>query len=199
VGVSAFLLAAVHSPHDSSIRAVAQASARTAYVAMCLALAWGVFAATGWIGRLSGRRATRVGHITLALFAIVLGFLHAAAFSLLTDQNEIFPSTVLINPISASGKLRWSLGIVGLELILAVLVTSTLRRLFVYRRWLNLHRLAYPAVALIIVHSWLGALANGNLSLLWLAGLTVLIPTILVTVLRFVSPRKLVEIGLLAD
>jgi sulfoxide reductase heme-binding subunit YedZ len=193
------LLAAVHSPHDSSIRAVAQASARTAYVAMCLALAWGVFAATGWIGRLAGRRATRVGHITLALFAIVLGFLHAAAFSLLTDRNEIFPDTALINPISASGKLRWSLGIVGLELILAVLVTSILRRLFVYRRWLNLHRLAYPAVALIIVHSWLGALANGNLSLLWLAGLTVLVPTILVTVLRFVSPRKLVEIGLLAD
>jgi len=184
VGVSSFLLAAVHSPHDSSIRAVAQASARTAYVAMCLALAWGVFAATGWIGRLSGRRATRTGHITLALFAIVLGLLHAAAFSRLTDPNELFPATTLINPINPAGKLRWALGIVGLELVIAVLATSILRRLFVYRRWLNLHRLAYPAVALIIVHSWLGAWVNGNLSLLWLAGLTVLVPTALVVAIQ---------------
>jgi sulfoxide reductase heme-binding subunit YedZ len=199
VGLSDFLLAAVHSPHDSSIRAMAQASARTAYVAMCLALAWGVFAATGWIGRLSGRRATRVGHITLALFAIVLGTLHAAAFVFLTDPDEVFVPSTLLNPVSSAGKLRWSLGIVGLELVIAVLLTSLLRRFFIYRRWLNVHRVAYVAVALIVVHSWLGAFANGNLSLLWLAGVTVLVPTILVTVLRFVSPRKLVSLGLLGD
>jgi sulfoxide reductase heme-binding subunit YedZ len=188
-----------HSIHDTNIRAIAQASARTAYVAMCLSLCWGIFVATGWIGRLTGRDAMRRSHIILATFAIVTAVVHAGLFLLLSDTNEEFALGTIVIPFAAHGQARWALGIVGLEVMIAIGVSSALQRFFVYRRWLNAHRFAYPAVALAVGHSWLGAAANGNMQLLWLAGLTVLVPTALLSGLRFVPARFLVSLGLLAE
>lgn len=189
----------VYSPHDTGVRAVAQASARAAYVVMCLALCWGILAATGWVGKLTGRKALRTSHIALATFAIVFAVIHAAAFLFLTDLDERYTPTMLALPFASGGALRWVPGILGLEILIALSVSSVLRRLFVYRRWLRLHLFAYPAVALVLVHSWFGAVVNGHLDLLWIAGLTILVPTVLLTALRFTPPRILADVGLVSD
>ncbi|HEX3788323.1 MAG TPA: ferric reductase-like transmembrane domain-containing protein [Pseudonocardiaceae bacterium] len=196
--VQLFLQAApVHSPHDAGVRQVAALSARLAYVLMCLTLCWGVFVSTGWVHKLSGRQATRSSHMVFATLALAFGGLHAASFLFLTDQH--FSALMLTVPIVDGGQLRWAAGIIGFELMVAIAISTGLQRFFAYRRWLWLHRLAYVAVGLLVIHSLFGAIANGHLEILWLGGLTVLVPTIVLGAVRFVPPRLLTGAGLVEE
>jgi sulfoxide reductase heme-binding subunit YedZ len=191
-------LAVAHSPHDSGIRQIAALSARLAYLFMCLTLSWGVFTATGWINRITGRPAVRSTHLVFATFTIAFGVLHATAFLFLTDGNELYSPIMLIVPMVSGGLLRWGFGIIGIELMIAIAITAGLQHRVRYRKWLRFHQLGYIAVALTIVHSWLGAAANGHLELLWLGGLTLLAPVVLLSVLRFTPSRMLAAAGLIS-
>ena len=180
--------------HDIGVREVAALSARASYVFMCLTLCWGVLTATGWIRRLTGHQAIRSAHMILAIFTLATGITHAIVFLLLREQGlDAFGITVPF-----SGKLRHTLGILGLEIMVAITITTGLRRFIRYRNWLRFHQLAYIAVAMVAVHSWVGAIANGHLALLWLAGITVLTPAVTLTALRFLPPKLLIRTGLLA-
>ncbi len=185
------------SSHDTGVRQVAALSARLAYVLTCLALAWGVLVATGWLNRLAGRQATRSSHMIFASLAIGFGGIHAAAFLFATDEH--FSPARLTVPLLPGSPLRHALGIVGIELMLAIALSALVQRFLSYRRWLRLHRVAYPAVALIVLHSLFGAMTNGHLALLWLAGLTALAPAVLLTALRFLPARMLSDAGLLEE
>ncbi|OLF17288.1 ferredoxin [Actinophytocola xanthii] len=179
--------------HDVGVREVAALSARAAYVLMCLTLCWGIFTATGWIKRLTGYQAIRSGHMILASFTLAAGTTHAIVFLLLREQG--LDLTGIAVPFS--GLFRHTLGILGLELMMAIAIAVGLKRFVNYRRWLRFHQLAYIAVAMLVLHSWFGAIANGHLSTLWLGGFTVLVPAVTLTVLRCVPPRVLIRAGLL--
>ncbi|WP_309115087.1 ferredoxin [Saccharothrix sp.] len=171
---------------------VAPWSGRLAYVAMCLTICLGVLTATGWVrGLPGGRRALRVTHQALATFSLVLGLTHALA---LTASGVISPLAVVL-PLGAP---RHVLGVLGFELMVAVAVTAALQGSTFYRSWLPLHRLAYVAVWLCAMHAWLGAAAAGTVPVLWLGGITVLVPAITLTLLRFLPPRTLVRLGIIA-
>jgi sulfoxide reductase heme-binding subunit YedZ len=187
---------ATPSPHDAGVRQVAALSARLAYAMMCATLAWGVLVSTGWLHRLSGRQATRNSHMVLATLTLAFGAIHVLSFLFLTDVN--FTVITLFVPF-ADGALRHTAGIVGFEAIIAIAVSVGFQRYFRYRRWLLLHRLAYPAVALLVLHSLFGAIANGHLEILWLGGITLLTPTVVLAVLRFVPSRVLAEAGLVEE
>jgi methionine sulfoxide reductase heme-binding subunit len=187
----------VHSAHDSGVRQVAALSARLAYALMCLTLVWGIFTATGWVTKLTGRQAVRSSHMMMATFTLAFGGIHAACFLFLTDSDEIFSWANLTIPLVDGGQLRWALGIVGIELMTAITASTGLVKYFVYRRWLRLHQTAYIAVGLTILHSWFGAVANGHLSIVWLGGLTLMIPTVVLAVLRWVPSKTLVGAGLI--
>ncbi|TWP45607.1 ferredoxin [Lentzea tibetensis] len=194
------LLVAQASDFDSGVKKMAQISARLAYVLMCATLSWGVLIATGWAQRLTGREGLKNGHMVLATLAIAFGALHAFAFTLLrSDPPDYSPFNLirLIVPLIDGGLVRHSMGIIGLELMAAIAITASVRHKVFYRKWLRLHQVAYAAVALTVVHSWLGAIANGNLSLLWLGGLTVLVPTATLAIARFMPPEVLAKIGML--
>jgi sulfoxide reductase heme-binding subunit YedZ len=180
--------------HDIGVREVAALSARASYVFMCLTLCWGVLTATGWIKRLTGHQAIRSAHMILATFTLAAGLAHAVVFLLLREQGlNIFGIAVPF-----SGQLRHTLGILGLEIMLAITVTTGMRRFIRYRNWLRFHQFAYLAFGLVVVHSWFGAIANGHLALLWLGGITVLTPAVTLTALRFLPPKMLIRAGLLA-
>ena len=187
---------AVPSPHDAGVRQVAALSARLAYVLMCATLSWGVLVSTGWVHRLTGRQATRNSHMVLATLTLAFATIHVLSFLFLTDVD--FTTVTLFVPL-ADGVLRHTAGIIGFEVILAIALSVAVQRFFKYRRWLFLHRLAYPAVGLLVVHSLFGAIANGHLDFLWLGGLTFLVPTVVLAVLRFVPSRVLTEVGLVKE
>ncbi|QFZ24357.1 ferredoxin [Saccharothrix syringae] len=162
---------------------------------MCATLCWGVLIATGWANKITGRQGLRNSHMVLATLALAFGSLHAFAFTLL--ELGAFSHLRLLVPFADGGLFRHALGILALELMLAIAFTAGLRKKIYYRKWLRLHQLAYAAVVLGVVHSWFGAIANGNLALLWLAGLTVLIPTATIAIARFLPPDVLVKLGML--
>lgn len=182
------------SEHDVGVWDVATLSGRLAYVAMCLAACWGVLTATGWIRRITGRSALRATHQALATFAMVMAVAHAVSFLLL--DNGSLAAYQLVLPLVGGGEVRHALGVVGLELMLAASVTAALQRTF-YRDWLRLHRLAYVGVWLGAMHAWLGASASGHVAVVWLGGITVLMPAITLTVLRFLPPHLLVRVGVI--
>jgi sulfoxide reductase heme-binding subunit YedZ len=179
--------------HDIGIREVAALSARVAYVLMCLTLCWGILTATGWVRRLTGHHAIRAGHMMLATFTVASGMAHAVVFMLLREQG--LSAFGILVPFS--GKFRHTLGIIGLELMIAITLAVALKNVVNYRRWLKFHQTAYVAVAMVVVHSWFGAIANGHLAVVWLGGVTVVTPAITLTALRLTPPSLLIKAGLL--
>jgi sulfoxide reductase heme-binding subunit YedZ len=184
------------SEHDNGVWDVATLSGRTAYVTMCLAACWGVLTATGWVRKITGRAALRSTHQVLATFAMATAVAHVSAFLLL--ESAPLAAYQLVLPLVGGGEFRHALGVVGLELMLAASVTAALQRTVFYRNWLNLHRLAYVGVWLSAMHAWLGASASGHVPVVWLTGITVLMPAITLTVLRFLPPQLLARMGVIA-
>ncbi len=180
--------------HDIGVREVAVLTARTSYVLMCLTLCWGILTATGWIRRLTGHQAIRSTHMILATFTLATGMIHAVVFVLLREQSLSLAGII----VPFSGKFRHALGILGLEIMIAITVFTGLKRFMRYRNWLRFHQLAYLAVGLTVIHSWFGAIANGHLAIVWLGGITVLTPAITLTALRFLPPKMLIRAGVLA-
>jgi ferredoxin len=179
--------------HDIGIREVAALSARCSYVLMCFTLCWGIFTATGWIRRLTGYQAVRSGHMILAILTLSTGVTHAGIFLLLREQGL----SMIGITVPFSGLFRHALGIMGLEVMIAITVAVGFKRFVAYRKWLRFHQLAYVAVAMVVVHSWFGAIANGHLAVVWLTGITVLVPAATLSLLRLLPPRWLIKAGML--
>ncbi|MDQ7809200.1 ferredoxin [Amycolatopsis sp. A133] len=181
------------SPHDTGIAEAAALSGRLTYLCMCLTLCWGVLAATGWVRRFSGQDAIRTGHVLLAAFTLALGTLHGLTFLFLEDDP--FGVADLLLPFY-DGTPRHALGIAGLELVVAVSVTAGLRRGAREGRWLRFHQAGYLAIGLLAVHAWLGAASSGHVAVVWLAGITLLAPPVLLSVLRVLPAAVLARAGL---
>jgi sulfoxide reductase heme-binding subunit YedZ len=126
--------------------------------------------------------------------AVAFGSLHALAFLLMADSRVEF--VALVVPFLYGG-LPVAFGIVALELMVTIALSTAVARALRYRRWLWLHRLGYLAIGLGVVHSLLGAMIDRHFAALWLAGLAVLVPTALIAALRFVPARFLTRIGVL--
>jgi ferredoxin len=188
-------LTTVSSPHDAGLAEAATLSGRLTYLCMCLTLCWGVLAAAGWVRRFSGQDAVRTGHVVLAAFTLATGTLHGLTFLFLDD--DAFGVADLLLPFY-DGTTRHALGIVGLELVVAVSVTAGLRHGAREGRWLRFHQFGYLAIGLLAVHAWLGAISSGHLAVVWLAGITVGVPPVVLSALRVLPASALVRAGLIA-
>ena len=189
-------LAAGEAAHDSGILEMATLSARLAYAMMCLTLSWGVLTCMGRVSRLTGRQALRSGHLVLATLTLAFAGSHAVAYLMLREQP--LPLVQVVIPFTAS-RFRYTMGVLAFEGMLVASVMVGLRRWMSYWRWLWIHRLTYPAFALGVGHSLLGAMAGGHLAILWLGGITLLMPAVVLAALRFMPAKALNTTGLLED
>lgn len=183
--------------HDAGIWEMSQLSARLAYALMCLTLCWGVFTSMGLVNRLTGRQAVRSGHMVLATLTLAFAGVHGVGF-LLLDTGAFTLVQVLV-PFASGVKLQYTLGVLAFEGMLAAALAVGLRRFMTYRRWLGIHRLAYPAFLFGAGHAFVAAMINGSLAALWLIGITLLVPTIIIAVLRFMPAKALATTGLIED
>ncbi|RJQ77827.1 ferredoxin [Pseudonocardiaceae bacterium YIM PH 21723] len=158
-------------------------------------MAWGIFTATGWVTRMTGREAIRSTHMVFATMTLAFGLVHAVCFPLLTDL--VFGFDKVFIPFW-DGITRHAVGIIGFELMLAAAFTTGARNLFKYRTWLRIHQGTYIAFVFLVIHSFFGAAANGTLNVVWLGGITLFIPAGLLCGLRFLPPSTLVRAGLVA-
>jgi sulfoxide reductase heme-binding subunit YedZ len=183
--------------HDAGIFEVSELSARLAYAMMCLTLCWGALTSMGWVGRATGRQALRSGHIFLVALTLAFAAVHTS--SLLMLQLSPFTPARLFIPFYGDNLLRHSLGILAVECLLAVLVATGMRRFMTAQRWLWLHRLAYPAFGFAVLHALFSAMAAGHMAILWLGGISLLIPTLVVIAIRFMPAKALATTGLIED
>ncbi|MGB3444120.1 MAG: ferric reductase-like transmembrane domain-containing protein [Actinophytocola sp.] len=188
------MLVLAAASHDDGVRELSVLSARLAYALMCLSLTWGVVVSTGWFDRLTGQHALRGTHQLFATLTLAFAFVHGVSFLLLTTPT---PAADLIIPFR--GVLRDTFGILAFEGMLTAAIAVGLKRWTSYWRWLWLHRLAYPAFALGVLHAFFQALAKGTLSSVYLGGLTLLVPAVTVILLRLVPAKTLEAAGLAED
>jgi sulfoxide reductase heme-binding subunit YedZ len=179
---------------DAGVLELGAISGRLTYALMCLSLTWGVLVTAGWADRLTGRPALRSGHLVLSSMTLAFAFSHIISFLFL--RAEIYTVVEAFLPFNGGVPLRTTMGILAFEGMLAASIAVGLRRWLSYRQWLGVHRLTYVAFGLGVVHAWFGAYNNGTLSGLWLLGITFLVPTLTVIMLRFLPARTLTGSGL---
>jgi sulfoxide reductase heme-binding subunit YedZ len=91
-------------------------------------------------------------HRNLGLLALVFGVVHVAA-AVIDDFVTLSWADALI-PFGAAYKPVWvGVGAIGSDLMLAVLITSGLRRRMGYKAWRSVHYLSYGAWASGLLHS----------------------------------------------
>jgi methionine sulfoxide reductase heme-binding subunit len=120
------------------------------------------------IGRVRSDRWPRFAveglHRTSSLLAVVFVAIHVV-----TAVLDSFASIALLDafvPFAGSYRPIWlGLGAVAFDLLLAVIVTSLLRRRLGHRRWRSVHWLAYASWPIAVVHT-LGT--GSDVQLLWL-------------------------------
>lgn len=179
---------------DAGVLQLGAVSGRLAYALMCLSLTWGVLVSAGWASRLTGRQALRSGHVVLSSLALAFIFSHMISFLFL--RAELYSFLEVFLPFNGGVPLRVTMGILAFEGMVAASIVVGVRRWLSYRQWLGIHRLSYVAFGLGVVHAFFGAYNNGTLSGLWLLGITFLVPTATVALLRLVPARTLTSTGL---
>ncbi len=91
-------------------------------------------------------------HRNLALLALMFGVVHVGT----TVIDSFVPIRLVdaVVPFQAAYRPFWlALGTIGADLMLAVLLTSAVRRRLGYRSWRSVHMLSYGAWGASVIHS----------------------------------------------
>jgi methionine sulfoxide reductase heme-binding subunit len=134
---------------------LARVTGLTSFVALSVSLLSGLALRTAVLDWLASNRVMRSTHEFTAILWAPVGLLHVLA--LLLDQTARVRPLDLLLPFQVPyGTLAIGLGTVSLDLFLLAAVTAWLRRRLNPGLWRWLHRLAYPAFALLFLHAVLG-------------------------------------------
>jgi sulfoxide reductase heme-binding subunit YedZ len=139
------------------------------FFVLWIAIIWGIVLRNGWASTRI-RHSTAAGiHTTIALFGLSLGVIHALAVEAgrgehirLVDVVVPFADKLPFGPApepyfndtaaTPVDRLGVTVGVIGLEVVLAIAVSILIQRRLGYRRWRALHGLAYAAFLLIVAH-----------------------------------------------
>src|ERR1700682_1121473 len=131
---------------------VSRVSGLSSYAALAVALVTGIALRTAVLDWLGTNRALRSLHEYTTVLWIPLAVIHLLA--LLLDKTARIGVLDVVVPFHSSyGVLGIGLGVLSLDLLLVVTVTAFFKRRMNKGLWVWLHRLSYPAFALIFLHS----------------------------------------------
>ena len=171
-----------YTPFDQGIRHIATLAGYLSYGLMALAIVFGILTTTGWARRLVSRSGMSSAHIVLAVTALTFGTLHGVSYIFQTGQN--FRLINAIVPFVAGGSLSVGLGIIGLDLGLAVALSIVVQRRLGYHRWHIVHYFAYGAFALSLIHTFTASPEVQSLRLLGVGVIGAAAACLLVYILR---------------
>jgi ferredoxin/DMSO/TMAO reductase YedYZ heme-binding membrane subunit len=145
-----------------SVHMVAASVGFTSFGFLWLAVVWGIVLRSGW-GLSRIRHATIYGiHMTVTLFAFMLGWVHGIA-QLAAPRGHvrvIDEWAPFVNPVDRFGI---GFGVLGLEIMTALLFSVLIQRRLGYRRWKRLHSLAHISFAMIAAHILISGSDTRNL------------------------------------
>lgn len=140
-----------YSPYDAGVRHIATLAGYLCFGLMAMTVCFGILTTTGWVRRSIERRTLAGGHMLLAVITLSFGAIHAIAYAFQTSEH--FTYLMVVVPFVGGGEPEVAMGIIGLELALAIAVSIWVQKRLGYRRWHLLHYLAYPAFALSVAHT----------------------------------------------
>ena len=137
---------------DQFFWVLARVAGLTAYASVTVALVTGIALRTAVLDWLGSNRALRSVHEFTTVLWIPLAVLHLV--SLLLDATARIGWLDLVLPFHSSyGTLGIGLGALSVDVLAVVTVAALLKRRLRNGTWLWIHRLAYPAFALIFFHA----------------------------------------------
>jgi DMSO/TMAO reductase YedYZ heme-binding membrane subunit len=140
-----------YTPYDQGVRHIATLAGYFSYGLMALTVCFGILTTTGWARRSVKRQTLYGGHMMLAVISLTFGFLHGLAYAFQTSEHFTF--LMVFVPLASGGEPEVALGIVGLELSIAVAISIWFQRRLGYRRWHILHWGAYLGFGLSLAHT----------------------------------------------
>lgn len=167
---------------DGQVRKIAALAGYVAYGIMAMTVTWGILTTTGFARRWVDRPTMQGGHMLLAVLFLTFGWVHGAVYIFQTQEH--FSPLKVVVPFASGGEPEVAMGIVGLELALAVAVSIWIQRALSYRRWHLVHWLAYPAFLLSLLHTVVTSKEAQSFSLIGIAVFGALLVTLALFVLR---------------
>lgn len=147
---------------------VSRATGLVCLILLTIALVLGVTASTRLASANWPRFVTQGLHRNVSLFVVILLAAHVAA--VVIDDYVPIHLTDAIIPFRAAYRPFWlGLGVVSLDLLLALVVTSLLRQRLGYGTWRVVHWISYASWPLAVVHG-LGTGSDPRRT--WVLGLT---------------------------
>ncbi|TAM67846.1 MAG: hypothetical protein EPN48_12590 [Microbacteriaceae bacterium] len=158
-----------YTPYDQGIRHIATLAGYLSYGLMALTVCFGILTTTGWARRLVSRPRMSGTHMVLAVMALSFGVLHGVSYVFQTGQS--FRPINAIVPFVAGGEISVGMGIIGLDLGIAVAISILVQKKLGYRRWHIVHWIAYVSFAASLAHTFT---ASAEVQALRLLGVGVL-------------------------
>jgi sulfoxide reductase heme-binding subunit YedZ len=134
-----------------------------AYLMLFMSVAWGLVSTTSVVSTRISKRSANLFHqfaanAGLLLLAIHMGLLVIDEFMPFAIGDVLIPMHATYRPIATT------LGVIGMYLMVAILVTSWLRRPIGPAWWRRVHLLSVPAFTLALAH---GIFAGSDSGRLW--------------------------------
>ena len=138
-----------------------------AYVALWLAVAWGLVATTGVVKRRISKPAANAFHAFVASTGLALLAIHLVL--LVVDSYMPFAPLDVLIPLRASFRpVALAAGVIAMYAIVIVMVSSWTRSKMSTRLWRAIHLLAVPAFVLALLH---GVFAGTDTQRPWMIAL----------------------------
>jgi DMSO/TMAO reductase YedYZ heme-binding membrane subunit len=138
-----------------------RATGLVAFVLLTISVVMGIVATIGWASERWPRFLSQRMHRDLSLFCLAFIVLHV--LSTVTDGYVDIGLSSAFLPFQTSYRPVWiSFGALAFDLMLAVMITSALRRRIGYSSWRFVHWLAYVCWPIALIHS-LGAGSDSSL------------------------------------
>jgi sulfoxide reductase heme-binding subunit YedZ len=136
---------------EQSLHLVATTIGFLSYSLLWLSVMWGLFLRNGWALTWVRHSTLLATHTTVALLGLCLGMVHAGVQlvkpgNLFRLVDVLVPFTFWRDPIGVG------VGVIGLEIMVAVAFSIVIQRFLGYSRWRALHTMTYVAFTLIVAH-----------------------------------------------
>lgn len=135
---------------QESLHLVAATVGFLSFFLLWLAVMGGLILRNGWALTWVRHSTLHGVHTSLALLGLTLGVVHGAAQlakpGLFRLIDLLVPFTFWRDPIGVG------VGVIGLEVMIAVALSITIQRVLGYSRWRALHSMSYVAFTLVVAH-----------------------------------------------
>jgi sulfoxide reductase heme-binding subunit YedZ len=141
---------AVRSTADT-VHLIAAIIGFVSFFLLWLAVVWGMVLRNGW-AQTRLRHSTAYGfHMVLALLGLCLGVVHAFV-QLANPTGTVYLIHVFVPFIHRYDPIGLGVGVISLELLIALTLSILIQRRLGYTRWRALHVFSYVAFMLLVAH-----------------------------------------------